>query len=173
MKILAFAASNSRNSINKAFVSFTLNEIHASEKTLLDLNDFVLPLYGIDLENEIGIPKEAQDFANHIEKADLLLISLAEHNGTYTSAFKNLFDWLSRAKTKCFEGKKMVLLSTSPGGRGGRGVMDAALLRFPIHGAEILGHFCLPMFQTNFDEQAGIVDAALNSEYRKLLDKVV
>jgi len=172
MKILAFAASNSSSSINKQFVSFALDQLQASEKTLLDLNDFALPIYGIDLEQASGIPQAAQDFTKLIDNADLLLISLAEHNGTYTSVFKNLFDWLSRNKTKCFEGKKMILLSTSPGARGGRGVMDAALVRFPIHGAEILGHFCLPSFKTNFDSEEGIRDAALNSEFKKLLDLV-
>ena len=169
MKILAFAASNSRNSINKAFVSYALNQLDASEKTILDLNDFPLPIYGIDLENEVGIPKQAQDFAKHIDNADLLLISLAEHNGTYTSVFKVLFDWLSRNKSMCFDGKKMILLSTSPGARGGRGVMDASLQRFPRHGAEILGHFCLPNFNTNFNQVDGILDANLNNDFQKLL----
>lgn len=170
MKILAFAASSSQNSINKKLVSHALQQLEASEKNLVDLNDFPLPLYSIDLEHSIGIPQGVKDFAQGIENADVLLISLAEHNGTYTSVFKNLFDWLSRNKTKCFEGKTMILLSTSPGGRGGRGVMDAALTRFPTHGAEILGHFCLPNFKNNFDETGGILDADLKSELKQLLD---
>jgi chromate reductase, NAD(P)H dehydrogenase (quinone) len=172
MKILAFAASNSSASINKKFVSYALSQLEASEKSLLDLNAFPLPIYGVDLEKASGIPQAAQDFIQHINNSDLLLVSLAEHNGSYTSVFKNLFDWLSRHKTKCFEGKKMILLSTSPGGRGGRGVMDAALVRFPIHGAEILGQFCLPNFNVNFDEAEGILDAELNNEFRKLLEVV-
>ena len=169
MNVLAFAASNSRNSINKKFVTFALNKVEADQKTLLDLNDFPAPIYGIDFENEVGIPKSIQSFSNYMDAADVLIISLAEHNGSYTSVFKNIFDWLSRNKTKCFEGKKMILLSTSPGARGGRGVMDAALSRFPIHGAEILGHFCLPNFKDNFDEYQGILDPALMEALNELL----
>lgn len=172
MKVLAFAASNSRNSINKKFVEFTLNQVEADQKTILDLNDFPAPIYGIDLENEVGIPKSIESFANYIDAADVLLISLAEHNGSYTSVFKNIFDWLSRNKTKCFEGKKMILLSTSPGARGGRNVMDAALTRFPIHGAEILGHLCLPSFKDNFDESQGVRDATLMQDLTDLLEKI-
>jgi len=169
MKALAFAASSSRNSINKQLVSYALSKLEHTEKTLLDLNDFPLPLYSIDLEKEIGIPEVAQDFAEQIAAAELIVIALAEHNGSYTAVFKNLFDWLSRNKTKCFENKKMILLSTSPGARGGRGVMDAALTRFPIHGAEILGHLCLPNFKENFDAEKGILNSELQSEFDALL----
>jgi NAD(P)H-dependent FMN reductase len=169
MKALAFAASSSRNSINKQLVSYALSKLEHTEKSLLDLNDFPLPLYSIDLEKEIGIPEAAQDFAEQIDAAELIVISLAEHNGSYTAVFKNLFDWLSRNKTKCFENKKMILLSTSPGARGGRGVMDAALTRFPIHGAEILGHLCLPNFKENFDAEKGILNSELQSEFDALL----
>jgi len=169
MKTLAFAASSSRNSINKEFVNYALSQIDSEQKQLLDLNDFALPLYSIDLEKETGIPEAAKRFAQNLDGADLIIISLAEHNGSYTAVFKNLFDWLSRNKTKCFENKKMILLSTSPGARGGRGVMDAALTRFPIHGAEILGHFCLPNFKDNFDAEQGILNTELQSEFDALL----
>jgi chromate reductase, NAD(P)H dehydrogenase (quinone) len=169
MKALAFAASSSRNSINKQLVSYALSKLEHTEKTLLDLNDFPLPLYSIDLEKETGIPEALNRFAEQIDTAELILISFAEHNGTYTAVFKNLFDWLSRNKTKCFDNKKMILLSTSPGARGGRGVMDAALTRFPIHGAVILGHFCLPNFMENFDSEKGIINAELQSEFNALL----
>ncbi len=172
MKILSFAGSNSRHSINKKFVEHALSHFSNHETTLLDLNDFPLPIYGIDLENETGIPESAIAFLNHIERADMLLISLAEHNGSYTAVFKNLLDWMSRKKSKCFEGKKMILLSTSTGGRGGRNVMDAALTRFPIHGAQILGYFCLPNFNDNFDLQSGVTHPELKRELEQLLTSV-
>lgn len=169
MKTIAFAASSSRNSINKQLATYALSQIELAERQLLDLNDFQLPLFSVDLENEVGIPEAAINFAKHIDSADLILISLAEHNGSYTAVFKNLFDWLSRHKTKCFDNKKMILLSTSPGARGGRSVMDAALTRFPIHGAEILGHLCLPNFKENFDVEKGILNAELQAEFNALL----
>ncbi|MBL7789524.1 MAG: NAD(P)H-dependent oxidoreductase [Chitinophagales bacterium] len=172
MKVLAFAASNSSQSINKKFLSYVLTHFQSHDTELLDLNDYDLPLYSIDKEKSIGIPELVSHFSKKLEEADVIIISLAEHNGTYTAVFKNLFDWLSRYKLKMFEGKRMILLATAPGPRGGRGVMDAALVRFPIHGAEILGHFCLPKFQENFDAEKGIINEELKDEFNSLLNKI-
>ncbi len=101
MKILAFAASSSRNSINKALGTHATSRLQAeflpdAEVEILDLNDYEMPLYSIDRERECGIPAHAQRFFEQIGQADALVISYAEHNGTYTAAFKNLFDWTSR-----------------------------------------------------------------------------
>ena len=173
MKVLAFAASNSTQSINKKFVSHILTLFNSHETELLDLNDYDLPLYSIDREKSEGIPVAIGQFSSKLDGADLIIISLAEHNGTYTAVFKNLFDWLSRYKLKMFDAKKMLLVSTAPGPRGGRGVMDAALVRFPIHGAEILGHFCLPKFRENFEAEKGIINEKLNQEFNSVLKSIL
>ncbi|MCU0327449.1 MAG: NAD(P)H-dependent oxidoreductase [Chitinophagales bacterium] len=164
MKILSFAGSNSRNSINKAFVSYVTSQF-SNDSLLLDLNDFELPIYGIDYEKENGIPEKVSEFYDALSQADVVFIGLSEHNGTYTAVFKNLFDWLSRKELKFLQGKKVILCATAPGPRGGRGVMDAALVRFPIHGAELIGSFCLPKFNENF-QNGQIVE----SEQKALFD---
>ncbi len=169
MKTIAFSSSSSKSSINKKLVSFALSQVESADKTLLDLNDYPLPVYSADLEAEHGIPQTVQDFGSQIDSAELVIISLAEHNGTYTAVFKNMFDWLSRRKSKCFE-VKMILLSTSPGPRGGRGVMDAALDRFPRHGAELIGHLCVPNFNDNFSEDEGLHNLELKNELLQLLE---
>jgi NAD(P)H-dependent FMN reductase len=43
MKILAFGASNSKNSINKALARFTATLVPGAEIEVLDLNDYALP----------------------------------------------------------------------------------------------------------------------------------
>ncbi len=170
MKIISFGASNSKKSINKEFARYTATFFDDVE--MIDINSFPLPIYSIDIEQESGIPEATRLFYNKIEEADFIIISLAEHNGTYTTAFKNLFDWTSRFRNKFFENKKLLLLSTSPGVRGGRGVMDAALVRFPIHGAEILGHFCLPQFQQNYSQEMGIVNPEIYTKFETLINEV-
>lgn len=172
MNIVAFAATNSQQSINKQFLLHVLKRWENHGIDVLDLNDFELPLYSIDREKSIGIPSSVGVFVEKLAHADLIVIALSEHNGTYTAVFKNLFDWLSRYQLKMFDSKKLILLSTAPGPRGGRGVMDAALLRFPIHGAEIIGHFCLPKFSENFHAELGIINESLHSELNEILDKV-
>ena len=50
--------------------------------------------------------------------------------------------------------------------------MDTALVRFPIHGANILEHFSLPSFHDNFDPEKGILDEKLNEEFLQTTHKV-
>jgi chromate reductase len=171
MKTIAFGASSSKHSINKSFAHYTALLIDPLAETL-DLANYPLPLFSVDLEKEKGIPVEAMNFISKIKSASLLVISLAEHNGSYTAAFKNLFDWTSRTEPKLFADMKMLLLSTSPGPRGGLGVMEAALIRFPIHGAQIAAHFSLPKFQENFDTTAGITNPELRSKYLEIIESI-
>lgn len=174
MKVLAFGASYSRESINKQFAHFAARYfVHPTvEMELLDLNQFQLPIFTVDIEKEQGHPQAVHDFVAKLDSADLIIISMAEHNGSYTSAFKNLFDWASRVKGNTFENKKIFLLSTSTGGRGGAGVIAAARDRFPRHGAEIVGQFSLPFFDKNFNPQQGITDPALRSEFELIVQLV-
>lgn len=171
MKTVAFGASSSKHSINKSFAHYTALLLDPNAE-LLDLADFPLPVFSVDLDREEGIPAEAMNFISKIQSAGLLIISLAEHNGSYTAAFKNLFDWTSRKEPNLFAGMKMLLLSTSPGQRGGLGVMEAALIRFPIHGAQIEAHFSLPKFGENFDKTEGITNPELRSKYLEIIDSV-
>lgn len=171
MKAIAFGASYSKTSINQAFVKYVANQVEDANVEMLDLNVYDLPLYTTEKEAEIGIPQTAHDFVAKLDEADLLVISLAEHNGTYTTAFKNLFDWASRVKLKIFDNKKMILLSTAPGPRGGMGVLEAAFVRFPIHGAEILGTFSLPRFKENFDRELGVLDPILKDQLAEIIFK--
>lgn len=167
-KIIAFGGSNSKNSINKQFSHYTADLLQSADIMKLDLNDFVIPIYGIDLEKEKGIPEDAIRLTKLIKKADGAIISLAEHNGAYTAAFKSIFDWISRIDPNAFETTPVLLLSTSPGGRAGASVMSIALDRFPRHGASIPAHFSLPSFYDNFKE-GELVNEELKTE---LLEKV-
>ncbi len=172
MKIIAFGASYSQHSINQQLANYTAQQFETATIEVLNLNHYDLPLYTVDREKEIGHPEPAHQFIQKLDTADLIIISLAEHNGTYTTAFKNLFDWASRVKLKMFAGKKLFLLSTAPGSRGGLTTLEVAKLRFPSHGAEILADFCLPKFNENFDATIGIKDEALKALYLEKIEIV-
>ncbi len=115
MKLLAFAATNSQQLINRALVTYAASQVNADEVEILDLNDFEMAIYSIDRENTSGIPEQAQLFFDKIGQADAVLISFAEHNGTYTAAYKNIFDWASRINQKFYQQKPVIMLATSPG----------------------------------------------------------
>lgn len=160
-KLIAFGASTSKNSINKKFAKYVASQVSENFE-LLDLNEFSAPVYSVDLEQSQGIPDSIKKFNSKIRECDALVISLAEHNGSYTTAFKNIFDWSSRENAKVFDGIKVLLISTSPGGRGGMSSLEAASIRFPIHGAQVIEKFSLPNFNQNFSED-GIKDPNLKS----------
>lgn len=125
-KVLAFAASTSQRSINKRLVTYAGGLLIGTNVEVVDLNEFPLPLFSEDVEREIGQPENARLFFEKIGGADALLISFAEHNGSYTAAFKNLFDWCSRISPQVYQNKPVVMLATSPGGRGGANVLELA-----------------------------------------------
>ncbi len=161
--ILAFAGSNSSDSINKQLSIYAASLVEGAKVTILDLNDFDLPIYSKDLEAESGIPENATKFLDHIKKSHGIILSLAENNGAYSAVFKNLFDWLSRAEQKNWLGKPMLLMATSPGARGGQSVLQMAVDRFPRHDANIVGKFSLPSFNDNFSD-GKIINNELNNE---------
>ncbi|KJD32975.1 NADPH-dependent FMN reductase [Tamlana nanhaiensis] len=150
--IIAFAGSNSKTSINKQLAIYASSLVEDVNVDVLDLNDYDLPLYGIDLENEKGIPDDAHKFLDILKNTDGIVLSLAEHNGTYATVFKNLFDWLTRIEGKMFFDKPMLLMATSPGGRGGLTALEIAKGRFPFHDGNIIETFSLPFFGDNFKD---------------------
>ncbi len=160
-KVFAIGASNSRKSINGQFAYWAAKQIENVQVEAIDLNDFEMPIYSIDRENESGIPTLAHDFKSKVKTVDGIVISLAEHNGAYTAAFKNILDWVSRIEKGTWAGKPVLLLATSPGARGGMGVLASAKMAFPHQGAEVVGDFSLPSFHQNFDELKGITNETL------------
>lgn len=168
MKITAFAATNSTQSINLELVKSALNTLQEHDIQVLDLNDFEMPIYSPE-RNEKGIPEKALTFNQILKESDALIIGLAEHNGTFSTAFKNIFDWGSRADKALFQQKPMLLLSTSPGPRGGQFVMESAKTIFPFFGGNIASHFSLPSFQDNF-KAGSIVNANLQLEFEARLN---
>lgn len=161
MKILALGASTSSSSINRRLANYAAGQIPGAEVTELDLRDFDLPIYSSDEEAANGIPSHAQTFRDLILAHDGIVLSLAEHNGSYASAFKNLYDWASRIEAKVWAGKAMLLLATSPGARGGATVLEAGKTTFPFMGADLKASFSLPAFQKNFTDANGISDPDL------------
>lgn len=173
MKLLAFAATNSQQSINRALVTYAASQVNADEVEILDLNDFEMAIYSIDRENASGIPEQAQLFFDKIGQADAILISFAEYNGTYTAAYKNIFDWASRINQKFYQQKPVIMLATSPGPGGAKNVLDTAVTSAPFFDANVVGSLSIPSFYENFDlEKQTLINEELNSQLISLVTKL-
>jgi chromate reductase len=170
MKIIAFGGSPSKNSINKKLATYAASLFENADVEVLDLNDFQMPLFSVDIEKEIGQHPLAQAFLDKIASADILVVSLAENNGNYSAAFKNVFDWCSRINGKVFQQKSMLLMATSDGKRGGASVLEIAKNAFPRYGADIKATFSLPSFNDNFDIENGkISNVELDTQLKEII----
>ncbi|MFC5050841.1 NADPH-dependent FMN reductase [Rubritalea spongiae] len=171
MKILSLAGSTSSNSINRQLANYAANLVPNAITTKLDLRSLNLPIYSSDQEEQIGIPPDAKHFLELIRSHDAIVISLAEHNGSYSAAFKNLYDWTSRIEQKLWSDKPMLLMATSPGARGGATVLAAAQATFPRMGADLKATFSLPSFYDNFSD-GKITTDELNQALLDALEKL-
>ncbi len=173
MKVIAFAASSSRQSINKQLVSYAVSLLADAQVEVLDLNDYEMPIFSQDRENESGIPALAQQFFNKVSQCDALVISFAEHNGSYTAAYKNIFDWCSRINAQVYQGKAAIFLSTSPGPGGAGSVLGSATGSAEYFAADVKGSLSIPNFYDNFDTQKGCLkEGPWNEQLHSVMAKL-
>lgn len=165
MNILAFAATSSTKSINNHLVRYAASQLEDAEIEILNINDYELPLYSEDREEQLGQPELAKEFLDKIGSSDAVIISFAEHNGSYTVAYKNIFDWASRINPKVFQNKPMVLLATSPGPGGASSVLASATASAHFFDGVVKASLSVPSFHDNFDiEQGRITNDEINKQ---------
>ncbi|MDO4642760.1 MAG: NADPH-dependent FMN reductase [Cardiobacteriaceae bacterium] len=169
--ILLFCASNSQTSINLNLLRATGDLINGEHKTYSSMIDFDLPIYSQDIENEEGYPEEAQAFFELIEAHNGVILSCPEHNGAMPPAFKNLIDWGSRyantQKHKLFADKPVLLLSTSPGPKGGASNLALLETLLPWQGAQITGRYSVGSYNEHFHD--GKADTTTQDALKPLL----
>ena len=163
-KILSFAGSNSENSINRTFLKYVCKYLE-KDIDYLELRDYNLPIYNIDVENKHGHPSDAKLFCEKIKPYKTLIISANEHNGVTSVFFKNFIDWSSRVNNKFLENKKIFLLSTSPGRGGAKMSLNYLEEVLPRFGAEIVSKFSLASFNHSFTEEEGITDEVQHENF--------
>jgi chromate reductase len=146
VKILAFAGSGRKDSVNKKIVAIAAKGAQeaGAEVTIVNLEDFDMPIFNEDLEALQGMPVEAQAFKELLISHDGFLISSPEYNSSYSSLFKNAIDWASRktgdeSPMAAYKGKVAAVMAASPGRLGGLRVL--VVLRMLM---ENLGTMVLP-----------------------------
>ena len=171
--ILAFAGSNSSNSINYKLVKHTTELIDTHEIQLLNLANFPFPMYSEDYEKQKGFSNSLMELRDDIRNSDGLIISVNEHNSNPSSYFKNLIDWLSRLERNFLAEKKVLLMSASPGGRGAIGALGIIENLLPRFGAEVVTTFSLPSFHSNFDLSEGITNPELAAKHKAAIEEFI
>lgn len=175
-RILAFAGSARRESFNRKFLAVAVQAAReaGAEVTLLDLNEFTLPLYHGDLEDASGIPENATKLVKLIAEHDALLIASPEYNSMFTPLLKNTIDWCTRADDDPFPGKVAAVISASPGPFGGVRslvLVQQLLLKLGCH--IVPGQTALSAAGKAFDAEGKLTDARALKSVQTLVTSLV
>ncbi|MEZ6129129.1 MAG: NAD(P)H-dependent oxidoreductase [Planctomycetaceae bacterium] len=124
-RILAFAGSARKGSWNVQLVKIAAEGARqaGADVTVLNLNDYPLPLFNEDLERE-GTPQNVTTLKQVFLDHHGLLISSPEYNSSITPLLKNTIDWVSRpvkgeSRLAAYRNKVASLMAASPGALGG------------------------------------------------------
>lgn len=181
MKILAFAGSTRRDSLNKKLVGIAAARAREAggEVTLIDLRDFQLPLYDGDLEETDGLPENATKLYELMKLHGALLLACPEYNSSISGVLKNAIDWVSRLRTgepalAAFTGKVAALLSASPGAFGGlRGLSHVRSILQNIGVLVIPNQVSVPQANKAFAESGELVDDGISKKVSRLALELV
>jgi len=101
-KILAIAGSYREHSYNKRVLNVAVEGARnaGADVTVLDLRDFPLPNYDMDLQADGAFDDNALRLQDVLAEHDGFLIASPEYNGGIPGGFKNAIDWTSRANDK-------------------------------------------------------------------------
>ena len=175
-KILAFAASARRESFNRKFLAVAVEAARAAgaEVTVLDLNEFEMPLYHGDREEEHGLPPNAKRLIPLIQEHPGLLIASPEYNSMITPLLTNTVAWCTRDEANPFEGRVVAVISASPGPYGAVLSLRMAQLLLLGLGCHVLSGKCaLPRADKAFDPQGTLTDAHYLKVVTALMQKMV
>jgi len=180
-KILAFAGSIRRDSLNKRLVKLAAVKAREAggEVTLIDLGDFALPLYDGDLEEAEGAPANATKLFELMKQHSAILLSCPEYNSSISGVLKNVIDWLSRPRQgelplAAFSGKVAALLSASPGTLGGlRGLFHVRSILQNIGVLVIPNLVSVSQAHKAFADNGELVDEGLAKKVSQLAYELV
>lgn len=150
--ILAFAGSNSSTSINHQLIVATSNLIDFAHVDIINLRDYSVHMFGVDIEAEEGSPEKMIELMGLMSTYDGFIISTPEHNSMPPAFFLNIIDWLSRINRTIFGNKPTFLMSTSPGPRAAISALTILENTLPRFGAAVSGVYALPSFNDNLKE---------------------
>ena len=179
-KIIAFAGSTRKDSCNKKLVKIAAEGAReaGAEVTIIELEDYPLPLFDEDLEKSEGLPENGRKLKDLFLEHNGLLISSPEYNSSYSGVLKNTIDWLSRPvdgypPLECFADKVAVLMAASPGSLGGlRGLVHVRSLLGNIKVTVLPNQIALISAFNAFENDMTLKDAKMHDRIKELGKKL-
>lgn len=175
-RILAFAGSARKDSLNRKLLAVTVRAVESAgvAVTTVNLNDYALPLFDGDLEDAQGMPENARRLLELMHTHAGLLIASPEYNSQLTPLLKNTIDWLSRADDDPFEGRVAAVVAASPGALGGARALQHARQLLLNLGCHVVPAQCiLPKAHEAFDAEGNLQDARARKSVAALVGQLV
>jgi chromate reductase len=180
-KVLAFAGSTRKESVNKRLARIALQAAKkaGAETTFVDLQDFNIPLYCDDLVTKQGIPEGVLEFKQLLNSHNGFFIASPEYNGSLTGVLKNAIDWATikadgEERMSCWNGKIAGLVSASPGGLGGiRGLHHLRTILAGIGTFVLPNHLAVGNSTENLQNEKQITDEKLQLQLESLTHEMV
>mgnify|MGYP006109216621 FL=1 len=180
-KVLAFAGSTRKESVNKRLARIALQAAKkaGAETTFVDLQDFNIPLYCDDLVATEGIPEGVLQFKQLLNSHNGFFIASPEYNGSLTGVLKNAIDWATikadgEERMSCWNGKIAGLVSASPGGLGGiRGLHHLRTILAGIGTFVLPNHLAVGNSTENLQNEKQITDEKLQLQLESLTHEMV
>ena len=176
MRILVFAASLRKESLNKKLAVLICQKLEATgaEVDHADFRDFEMPVFDGDLEASDGIPAGTRRLADRILGADGVVIVSPEYNYGVPGPLKNAVDWLSRIRPYPTIGKPAFLASAAPSVVGGARGLIALRPSLSFMGMWLSGDsFSLAQANQAFDEDGALINEDLDRMLDGMLGKFV
>ena len=175
-RILAFSGSARNGSLNRKLLAVAVEAARAAgaEVTLLDPDDYTLPLYHGDLEAAEGISAKAAKLVKLALGHHALLIASPEYNSFITPLLKNTLDWMSRADEEPFAGKVAAVVSASPGALGGMRSQVLTRQLLAHLGCHVVPAYCtLSRAHEGFDDDGRLKDNRAQKSVDALVAQLV
>jgi chromate reductase len=166
MRILAVSGSLRERSFNTSLLRAALEA--APEGVELELWEGIgdLPLYDEDLETDV--PESARRLRNDWAKADAILFSTPEYNGSVPGGLKNAVDWASRPRLEAvLHNKPVAVVGASTGQFGALWAQQDLKRILGIAGARVVGtEIPIGRAQERFDNEGRLLDAEVFEQLR-------
>jgi len=170
--IVFLPGSKRADSVNVALANEAADvaRAHGLHASVVDLNEFDMPIYDGDCEVEVGIPESAVRLHDVLVAGDVVVFVSPEYNGAPTPLLKNAIDWVTRVTKRPLEAKTVGLMCATPGSGGGvTGLSVMSVIMKSIRADESVDALPVGNARTRLAEQ----DPALHGELEKFIGTLV
>jgi len=181
VRLLAFCASTRKDSFNRKLFPIVVSGARdaGAEVTVVDLDDYPMPIYNGDDEAATGMPESAVALLDILSTHQGLLVVTPEYNGFFPPLLKNTLDWMSRpdpsgqSGLRHFQGKVAAISSASPSGFGGVRSLMATRQYFTILGLTVIpDQVTVSQAHKAFSENGELADAKLHAAAKAVGEKL-